>query len=145
MSKNERGITYLSNTHGAEAAKLALAISHAFASEGRGRFADRVIISLADSVERGDLRMSNRGFVYHDTVSGGDIVLGERGDEVLPTLTGIAISVHRSRKGSLFSRIVRRLIPKSIIQENIRGVSPAVYKELVLREHPTYREVRKRR
>jgi len=145
MPKKELGISYIARAHGQEAAKLAQQISHAFASEGRGRFADRVVISLADSVERGDLRMSNRGFVYHDIALGRDMVFGEAGDDVLPTLTQIAIDTHRSKSGTLFSRIMRRLIPKSIIQENIRGVSGAVYQELVLREHPLYREIRQNR
>ena len=143
MQRKELGIPYIARVHGKEAARLTQAISHAFASEGKGRFADRVIISLADSVERGALRMSNRGFVYLDRATGRDVVFGEVGDEVLPTLTKIAVDSHRSKRGSLFSRIVRRLIPKSVIQENIRGVSGAVYHELAMRELPHYREIRK--
>ena len=144
MPKKELGISYVARVHGHEAARLTQAISHAFASEGRGRFADRVVISLADSVERGDLRMSNRGFVYHDTALGRDMVFGEAGDDVLPTLTQIAIDTHRSKRGTLFSRIMRRLIPKSIIQENIRGVSGAVYRELSMREVPYYNVIREK-
>lgn len=144
MPKKELGISYVARVHGQEAARLTQAISHAFASEGRGRFADRVVISLADSVERGDLRMSNRGFVYHDTALGRDMVFGEAGDDVLPTLTQIAIDTHRSKRGTLFSRIMRRLIPKSIIQENIRGVSEAVYRELSMRELPYYKVLREK-
>ncbi len=144
MPKKELGISYIARAHGQEAARLTQAISHAFASEGKGRFADRVVISLADSVERGDLRMSNRGFVYCDLLSGRDIVFGEAGDEVLPTLAKIAIDTHRSKRGTLFSKIMRRLIPRFVIQENIRGVSGAVYRELALRELPYYKVIRKK-
>lgn len=144
MPKKEFGISYIARAHGQEAARLTQSISRAFASEGKGRFADRVVISLADSVERGDIRMSNRGFVYHDTASGKDVVFGDVGDEVLTTLTKIAVDTHRSKKGTLFSMIKRRLIPKFVIQENIRGVSDAVYRELALRELPYYRDTREK-
>ncbi len=144
MSKKELGIAYIARTHGKEAARLTQSISHAFASLGKGRFADRVVISLADSVERGDLRMSNRGFIYHDIASGRDVVFGEVGDEVLPTLAKIAIDAHRNKRGTLLSMIMRRLIPKFIIEENIRGVSGAVYRELAMRELPYYKELREK-
>ena len=142
MHQKEHSISYIAKVHGKEAARLTQAISHAFASVGRGRFADRVIVSLADLVENGDLRMSNRGFVYSDSATGRDIALGEKDDEVLSALAFIAVTAHRSSKGSIFSRIARRLIPRSIIEDNIRGVSPAVYKELMRREDPSYRGAR---
>lgn len=144
MPKKEFGISYIARAHGSEAAKLMRTIGHAFATEGRGKFADRVIQSLADSVEHGDLRFSNRGFVYHDLHTGGDVVLGEPGDEVLPALAWIAIAAHRSSKGPLFSRIARRLIPRNVIETNLRGVSLAVSQELSLREHPLYRLAREK-
>lgn len=82
---------------GEEAYVLAKTIVNTFAGVGRGISGKRVVMKLADEVERKTIRMRGQTFIYENNKS--TWTLGALGDEVLDDIVSIATAVHaNSRK-----------------------------------------------
>lgn len=142
MQKKENTSATLSS-HGDEAKRLARTIGHTLSTVGKGKFGDMVIQELANAAERGEIRVTPRGFVYKDAQLNADVAVGSDGDELLSVLGAMGKNAHKNAKGSLFSRIKRRLIPQIMIEDNIRSAGFRVQEELELREMRKRTSVRK--
>jgi hypothetical protein len=95
MSRKEpkQLFTKIGASAGPEGLKLAQTIASAFIKDGKGLSGIAVVDRLADEVQKGNIRLQHKLWIYRD-LSGEDQVLGGPRDEVLPELVNIATILH---------------------------------------------------